>query len=347
MIEISNDIKLDFDNVRIEPKFGSIESRSEVVLRKTFHMPHSGEELYGTGIIAANMDGVGTFEVAKVLAKNECFTALHKNYSADELIDFYREVDVETDNFVFYSMGINAVDYEKFVYVKERALVDKICIDVANGYMDKFYDFIHRMRDEFPYLTIMVGNVVTGEAVEKAYEHGADIVKLGIGPGGMCTTRTQTGVGYPQLSCILDSVQAADECGVFICSDGGCSVPGHVSIAYAAGADFVMLGSMLAGTDEGGGEIIDGKIQFYGMSSKTANEKHFGGLKDYRSSEGRTVMMPYRGSMQKTIENILGGVRSACTYTGSKYLTELPFRSKFNRVYATHNRAYEQYTVGN
>ncbi len=355
---LSETKKLDFQDVLIVPKFGNIESRSKVELNRQFVMPHSENTLIGPGIIAANMDGVGTMEAAKVLAQSNVYTALHKNYSVEELQNFFRAIEsikydgalqeTKEANYSFYSMGITDKDFEKLQAVtKGGVIIDKICIDVANGYMDGFYDFIARMRDDFPYATLMVGNVVTPEAVEKAHRHGADIVKLGIGPGGMCTTRLMTGIGYPQLSCIMDCVQAADECGAFICSDGGCSQPGHVSIAIAAGADFVMLGSMLAGTDEGGGDVVDGKVMFYGMSSKTANNKHFGGLKDYRSSEGRTTFIPYKGSMESVIQNILGGIRSTCTYTGSRNLWELPLRAEFIPVSNTHNRAYEQYTVGN
>lgn len=345
MFEVGNEVKLDFTDVLLVPQFSSIDSRSKVNLTKTFVMPHSGAEIESVGIIAANMDGVGTFNAAIALVDHGVMTAIHKNYDADSLIAFFNTEHYS--ELSFYSMGISDADYEKFNLVKKSAPIDMVCIDVANGYMDTFYEYITRIRDENPMVTIMVGNVVTPEAVRKAYEAGADIVKLGIGPGAMCTTRLQTGVGYPQLSCILDCVKEADACGVYICSDGGCSQPGHVSIAFAAGADFVMLGTMLAGTDESESEIRDGKVMFYGMSSKTANVKHFGGLKDYRSSEGRTTMIPYKGTMDGVIKNILGGIRSTCTYTGSRSLCELPFRAKAIRVNNTHNRAYENYTIGN
>ena len=344
MLEIDYNTKLDFTDVLLKPRFSSIDSRSKVNLSRNYLMPYSTANLSSTGIIAANMDGVGTFEAAAVLAEHDCMTALHKHYAPDELINWFNK---SKSALSFYSMGITEADYEKFNLVKKNAPIEHACIDVANGYMDGFYDFIARMRDENPFITLMVGNVVTPEAVTKAYDSGADIVKLGIGPGAMCTTRLMTGVGYPQLSCIMDSVQAADECGVYICSDGGCSQPGHVAIAIAAGADFVMLGTMLAGTDEGGGEIVDGKVMFYGMSSKTANHKHSGGLKDYRSSEGRTTMIPYKGPMDSVIKNILGGLRSTCTYVGAPTIAALPLKANAIRVNNTHNRAYESFTIGN
>lgn len=345
MLSISKEPKLDFTDVLLVPRFTSVSSRKQINLNKQLIMPHSRQVISSTaGIIAANMDGVGTIEVASELNRHGVMTALHKNYSVEQLSEFFNSDD---SNLSFYSMGISEADYQKFEEVKKKAPILMVCIDVANGYMDAFYEYIARIRDENPLVTIMVGNVVTPEAVRKAYTSGADIVKLGIGPGAMCTTRLQTGVGYPQLSCILDCIQEADNCGIFVCSDGGCSQPGHVSIALAAGADFVMLGSMLAGTDEGGGNIVDGKVQFYGMSSKTANEKHFGGLKEYRSSEGRTTMIPYKGAMESVIQNILGGIRSTCSYLGANSVIELPFCSTAVRVNNTHNRAYETYTTGN
>lgn len=344
MFEVSNDIKLDFSDVRLVPRFSSIDSRSKVNLIKQLDTPISRQRLDTVGIIAANMDGVGTIDVAHTLAQHGVMTAIHKNYSEDELINFFNNPGSQLS---FYSMGISDADYEKFNRVKAQAPIDMVCIDVANGYMDAFYEFILRIRFENPIITIMAGNVVTPEAVKKAYDSGADIVKLGIGPGAMCTTRTQTGVGYPQLSCIMDCVAAADECGIYLCSDGGCTNPGDVAIAFAAGADFVMLGTMLAGTDEGGGDVVDNKVMFYGMSSKTANNKHFGGLKDYRSSEGRTTMLPYKGTMDGVIGNILGGIRSACTYNGAHNLSMLPHVAKGIRVNNTHNRSFEQFTIGN
>jgi GMP reductase len=308
-------------------------------------MPISGAKIDTVGIIAANMDGVGTFDVAKVLKEKSIMTAIHKMYSEEDLIKFFNSTD---SSLSFYSMGISDNDYNKFMRVKNKAPIDMVCIDVANGYMSAFYDYIKRIRDENPAITIMAGNVVTPEAVEMLYESGVDIAKLGIGPGAMCTTRIMTGIGYPQLSCIMDSIKMADDLGIFLCSDGGCTVPGDVSIAISAGADFVMLGTMLAGTDEGGStDIVDGKVLFYGMSSKTANEKHFGGLKDYRSSEGRTALIPYKGPMNDVIQHILGGLSSTCAYVGAKELQQLPLRSNFIRVNNTHNTSFEKFTIGN
>ena len=245
-------------------------------------------------------------------------------------------------------------------------------MDIANGYSDHFAARVRKVRDQFPDLIIIAGNVVTGEMTEELILSGADIVKVGIGPGSVCTTRIQTGVGYPQLSAVIECADAAHGLGGHIIADGGCTCPGDVAKAFAAGADFVMLGGMLAGHDEGGGEVITRYyqtneliredvgdqtkethrveekrfVQFYGMSSESANDKHFGGLKDYRSSEGRTVLVPYRGEVARTIQEILGGVRSTCTYAGALKLKQLSKCTTFVRCTQTHNSVYEGTTIG-
>ena len=220
----------------------------------------------------------------------------------------------------------------------ERAgpAIKHVCIDVANGYTKAFVDFIHSLRESYPALTIMAGNVVTGEMTEELVLGGADIVKVGIGPGSVCTTRKMTGVGYPQLSAIIECADAAHGLGGLICADGGCTIPGDVAKAFGGGADFVMLGGMLAGHDECGGQLeeVDGvrKMRFYGMSSRTAMQKYAGGVAEYRASEGKEVLIDYRGPVENTLQDLLGGVRSACTYVGARKLKELSKRTTFIRV---------------
>jgi GMP reductase len=269
------------------------------------------------------------------------------------------------------SIGTSDADFLKLVEVQAQvgSNLKYVCMDIANGYSEHFAAKVRKVRDQFPNLVIIAGNVVTREMTEELILAGADIVKVGIGPGSVCTTRIQTGVGYPQLSAVIECADAAHGLGGHIIADGGCTCPGDVAKAFAAGADFVMLGGMLAGHDEGGGEVItktyetnevivdaDGFydsvysekqfVQFYGMSSESANDKHFGGLKDYRSSEGRTVMVPYRGQVKHTVQEILGGVRSAMTYTGAKKLKQLAKCTTFVRCSQTHNGVYESSTIG-
>ncbi|GAA5182458.1 GMP reductase [Niveibacterium umoris] len=335
-MRIEQDFKLDFKDVLIRPKRSTLTSRSEVDISRDYVFHHSKRHYRGVPIIAANMDVTGTFEMANALARQKLATALHKHYDEDQLVAHFTSLPPDATN--FYSMGIAAPDIKKFRRVMERAgtAITAVCIDVANGYTKAFVDFIHKLREEFPALTIMAGNVVTGEMTEELILGGADIVKVGIGPGSVCTTRKMTGVGYPQLSAIIECADAAHGLSGLICADGGCTTPGDVAKAFGGGADFVMLGGMLAGHDECSGELveIDGarKMRFYGMSSRTAMQKYAGGVAEYRASEGKEVLIDYRGPVDGTLQDLLGGVRSACTYVGARKLKELSKRTTFIRV---------------
>ncbi len=369
-MRIEHEVKLDYSNVLLRPKRSTLGSRSKVEVKRQLGA------FDGIPIMAANMDGVGTLQMADVLADKSMFTCLVKSYKIKELVDWFTDKDRREQrlNHTAYSLGILDDDLTKFRAVNSGADIKYVCIDVANGYSERFIDFVARFREEFPDKVIMAGNVVTGDITEELILRGADVVKVGIGPGSVCTTRIQTGVGYPQLSSVIECADAAHGLGGRIIADGGCTCPGDVAKAFAGGADFVMLGGMLAGHDEGGGEVItryyqsnevqhkhdDGFggeiptkdyynpiieekkfVQFYGMSSEIANEKHFGGLKDYRSAEGKEVLLPYKGNVNDTIQDILGGLRSACTYVGARRLKDLSKCTTFIRCADTHNRVYE------
>jgi len=377
-MRIENEVLLDYSDVLIRPKRSTLKSRREVDLNRKFtfrnfepDFPDNARDVhyFGTPIMASNMDGVGTMEMADKLAEGEIFTCLVKTYTAEELIEYFDGLH-ERHRHVAMSIGTGDSDYNKLVQVK-AAVNNKlkyVCIDIANGYSEHFVDHVRKVRENFSDLVIIAGNVVTADQTQELILNGADIVKVGIGPGSVCTTRIQTGVGYPQLSAVMECADAAHGLGGHIIADGGCTCPGDVAKAFAAGADFVMLGGMLAGHDEGGGEVItkiyetnevtktdDGFfesvyeekqfVQFYGMSSDAANTKHFGGLKDYRSSEGREVLVPYRGAVARTIQNILGGVRSTCTYVGAPTLKQLSKCTTFVRVNNQFNRTYESTTT--
>lgn len=344
-MHVENDIKLGFKDVMIRPKRSTLKSRSQVSLERTYHFRNSGKSWTGVPIIAANMDTVGTFEAAKVLAEFKMLTAIHKHYSVRQWRDFLQANDASILPHIMVSTGTSDDDYGK---LNETLALDAglefVCIDVANGYSQPFVEFLRRVRDNFPDKVIVAGNVVTGEMAEELILSGADIVKVGIGPGSVCTTRVKTGVGYPQISATIECADAAHGLKGHVISDGGCSCPGDVSKAFGAGADFVMLGGMLAGHDESGGELIqqDGKQfkLFYGMSSDTAMEKYHGGVANYRASEGKTVRVPYRGSLAATLRDIHGGVRSTCTYVGAASLKELSKRTTFIRVQEQENRTF-------
>jgi GMP reductase len=297
--------------------------------------------------MAANMDTVGTFEMAVALFDKKLFTAIHKHYSVDEWSDFLQWAPKGIENHIALSTGTGTHDLDKITkIITANPQLRFICIDVANGYSEHFVAFVKQTRKKFHDKVIIAGNVVTGEMVEELLLAGADIIKVGIGPGSVCTTRVKTGVGYPQLSAIIECADAAHGLGGQIISDGGCSTPGDVAKAFGAGADFVMLGGMLAGHDESGGELIEKQGRkmklFYGMSSTTAMDKHAGGVADYRASEGKTVEVPYRGQVENTLLDILGGVRSTCTYVGASQLKELTKRTTFIRVAEQENRVYTE-----
>ncbi len=337
-MQILNDIKLDYSDVLIQPKRSTLSSRSEVDLFREFAFKYSNQEYHGIPIMAANMDTIATMNMAAALHKHGLCTALHKHYSIADLISYFTRLHEDKKNIVFYSMGTRESDLEKLIKVSSSCQINYIMIDVANGYSDSFPKFVEKIRSMFPNVVICAGNVVTCEMTEQLILSGADIVKVGIGSGSVCSTRTQTGIGYPQLSAVVECASAAHGLGGMICADGGCRVPGDIAKAFGAGADFVMIGGMLAGHYECSGKLDkkNNTMEFYGMSSKTAMDKHNGGVAEYRSSEGRTVMVPYRGGVEHTIKDILGGLRSCCTYTGSKNLKELSKRTTFIRVNRVH-----------
>lgn len=344
-MRIESDLKIGFKDVLIRPKRSTLKSRSEVSLVREFSFRHTQQTWNGIPIMAANMDTTGTFEMAKALSEHQLFTAIHKHYSIEEWTDFFSKNDASITNHLALSTGTGSSDREKMnILLKRFSQLRFICIDVANGYSEHFVDFVKQTREEHPEKIIIAGNVVTGEMVEELLLAGADIIKVGIGPGSVCTTRVKTGVGYPQLSAIIECADAAHGLGGQIISDGGCTIPGDVAKAFGGGADFVMLGGMFAGHDESGGQLVerDGKQYklFYGMSSQTAMNKYAGGVANYRASEGKTVEVSYRGAVKATILDILGGVRSTCTYVGAKKLKELTKRTTFIRVQEQHNRIF-------
>lgn len=344
-MRIENGIKLGFKDVMFRPKRSTLKSRAEVDLNRQFKFFHSASTWCGIPVMAANMDTVGTFEMALALYDKKLFTAVHKHYSLKQWTDFLNQAPKAIEDFIAVSTGTGKRDAEKLnTILTTHPQLKFICIDVANGYSQHFVDFVKQTRTLYPDKIIIAGNVVTGEMVEELVLSGADVVKVGIGPGSVCTTRLKTGVGYPQLSAIIECADAAHGLGGQIISDGGCVTPGDVAKAFGAGADFVMLGGMLAGHDESGGKIIEKNgrqyKEFYGMSSAIAMTKHVGGIAEYRASEGKMVEVQYRGPVEKTLNDILGGIRSTCTYVGAQKLKELTKRTTFIRVSEQENTVY-------
>jgi GMP reductase len=342
-MRIEEELKLDYSDVLFRPKRSTLSSRKEVNLHRTYKFKYSKNEWTGIPIMAANMDGVGELGVAENLSEFNMITSLTKQHDVKKLKQYKNLKSIYKN--IALSTGIKKEDFEQLGKVlKEFSFIGFICVDVANGYSERFSSFIKAVREKYPTKTIIAGNVVTADMTQELVLSGADIVKVGIGPGSVCTTRIQTGVGYPQLSAVMECADAAHGLGAHIIADGGCTCPGDVAKAFGAGADFTMLGGMLAGHDEGRGKLIKEKgkkfIEFYGSSSLEANKKHYGGLSNYRSSEGRTVRIKYRGRIKDTILDILGGIRSSCTYVGAPSLKQLSKCTTFVRVTNQFNKTF-------
>lgn len=347
-MRIETDIKLDFKDVLIRPKRSTLRSRVEVDLERNFKFLHATATWQGIPIIASNMDHTGTFPMARVLHQHKLLTAIHKFATLREW-QTEAEHNAGMLNYCCISAGSSDKDFAQLKTIATTIACPFVCLDIANGYSEHFADFVKKTRDIFPHKIIMAGNVVTGEMVEQLLLSGADIVKVGIGPGSVCTTRKKTGVGYPQLSAIIECADAAHGLKGHVCADGGCTAPGDVSKAFAAGADFVMLGGMFAGHDECSGEVQEANghkfKRFYGMSSTEAMGKYYGEVANYRASEGKSVNVPYRGPVTNIIQDMLGGLRSACTYVGADKLKYLSKCTTFIRVTQQLNEIYNQFQL--
>jgi len=330
-MRIIDDTKLDFDDVLISPKRSQLTSRKDADLTRKFIFKHSKHTWTGVPIVASNMDHTGTLQMNQVLEQYDMLTALCK---FQPWIPFHLNSPLPN---LIQTVGLDQ-NLDNLHYDDS----EWICLDVANGYTERFNDYVTLMRkhEATKEKIIIAGNVCTPEAVEQIILEGADVVKIGIGPGSVCTTRKMTGVGYPQLSCIIECADAAHGLGGHVMSDGGCTVPGDIAKAFGAGADFVMLGGMLAGHDECEGEVENDTMTFYGMSSDDAQLKYYGEKQSHRAAEGKKVQIPYKGCVRDTVQDILGGLRSACTYAGAKNLKALPKCTTFVKVNRQLNEVY-------
>ena len=344
---INDDIKLDYSDVLIRPKRSTLTSRFDVEMKRTYTFYHSKKEWTGVPIMAANMDTVGTFEMHKALNKYDMVTCIARHYNYDKE-NWWKLPYENSANTLCVMGGISEKDLKVQSEIYQNSKCAFLGLDVANGYTISFVDAVKKTRDMNPDATIIAGNVVTADMTQELILAGADIVKVGVGPGSVCTTRIKTGIGFPQLSAVIECADAAHGLGGHIIADGGCNSSGDIVKAFAGGADFVMIGGMLAGHDECDGELIfeddveePTGMKFYGMASESAMDRHQIGNREYRGVEGKTVTVPYRGAVENTLIDILSGVRSACTYMGAKKLKSLSKCATFIRVNNTHNGIYE------
>lgn len=357
-MRIDEDIKLDYDDVLLRPKRSTLNSRKEVVLERTFKFYHSPKVWTGIPIMSANMATCGTFEIARVLAPYKMITTFHKYYTVDEYKKFFAGKDgFKNPDYIVYTLGVRPEDISKLKAMNKAKLMDNfsfICIDIPNGYVDRLLKVVEDIRKTFPKHIIIAGNVVTNEISEELILRGSDIVKVGIGPGSACTTRRMTGVGYPQLSAVIECADAvhgisnSQGCGLVI-ADGGQRYPSCVAKAFCAGADFNLFGSMFSGFEQSGGVTVekDGKKfkEYFGSSSNHAMEEYYGKKDAHRASEGRYTLIPYKGDLNLFLQDLLGSLRSTGTYIGAKSLKEFSRRATFirvNRQLTTYLESYDQ-----
>ncbi len=352
-MRILDDVKLDYQDVLLRPKRSTLMSRKDVLLERSFTFYHSPKKWTGIPIMTANMATCGTFEMARIFSKYKMITTFHKYYTVKEYKNFFKTF--HHPDYICYTLGIRDRDLKQLKLMKKNGLLDEfsfICLDVPNGYLQNFLETIKEVRKICPKHILIAGNVVTNEMTEEIILAGADIVKIGIGPGSVCTTRRMTGVGYPQLSAVIECADSAhgvaNERGVGrIIADGGQQHTSDIAKAFCGGADFNMCGSLFSGFEQSGGETIekDGKKykEYFGSSSNKALKEHYGKKEIHRASEGRYVLMPHKGDILEFIQDMMGSLRSTATYIGARQLKEFPKRATFIKVNRQLNTNLEQF----
>lgn len=355
-MRIEEDIKLDYSDVLLKPKRSTLTSRRDVHLEREFTFYHSKRKWSGVPIMTANMASCGTFEMAKVLSSHKIITTFHKYYDLADYEAFF--ADFDAPDYVAYTLGIREQDFQLLQTVIDSGLIEKfafVCLDVPNGYLERFLSSIRKVRKLCPEHIIVAGNVVSNEMAEEIILNGADIVKVGIGPGSACTTRRMTGVGYPQLSAVIECADAAhglsnDQGSGLIIADGGLNTPGDISKAFGGGADFAMSGSQFSGYEQSGGATVEkeGKLykEYFGSSSNKAMKEFYGQKDTHRASEGRYMLIPHKGEVEDYLQDLFGSLRSTATYIGAKKLKEFPKRATFVRVNRQLNTVYESFEAG-
>jgi GMP reductase len=355
-MRILDDVKLDYEDVLLRPKRSTLESRKDVLLERSFTFYHSPKKWTGLPIMTANMATCGTFEMARILSKYKMITTFHKYYKVKDYEKFFKTF--KDPDYICYTVGIREQDLKQLKMMKKKKLLDKfsfICLDVPNGYLQRFLKTIEDVRKMCPQHIIIAGNVVTNEITEEIILAGADIVKIGIGPGSACTTRRMTGVGYPQLSAVIECADAAHGIanGVSvgrIIADGGQQYPSDIAKAFCGGADFNMCGSLFSGFEQSGGETVlkDGKKykEYFGSSSDEAMKNFYGKKEAHRASEGRYALIPHKGDIHDFIQDLMGSLRSTATYIGARQLKEFPKRATFLKVSRQLNSSLEKYDQG-
>lgn len=314
-----------FDDILMVPSYNHYESRRLVDISMT---DKAGKLTLKLPVMSSNMDTVTESAMANFMSSKGGIGVLHRFMSIENNIaEFKKCVDT-----VFVSVGCTDAELER-----AKALSDVgahyFCIDVAHAHAKYVGHTLKQLRKMLPNACIMAGNVATYAGADYLASCGADIIKAGIGGGSVCSTRIKTGFGIPMLTCIQDCAR----CDRSIVADGGIRAPGDIVKALAFGADFVMIGGMLAGTAVTPGEIItakDGKKikQYRGMASREAQTDFMGGMSDWKTAEGVATDVPYRDDQDLILSDIMGGLRSGLTYAGASTIRELQRKLDYRMI---------------
>ncbi len=318
-----------FDDLLIVPQKSEVRSRRDPSLTtrltktKTIQAP----------FISANMDTITESQMAIAMNELGCLGILHRFMSIEEQVQHIHKIKETGAQIISASIGVND-DYQDRARTLIEAGVNVITIDIAHGHSVQMLETMKHLKDVFPQIEIIAGNVATPQATIDLIEAGADAVKVGIGPGSMCTTRIITGCGVPQMTAIALCAEVARERGIPVIADGGIRNSGDIMKALSAGADTVMLGSMLSGTMETPGEIKGGKKQYRGMASKAAQVSWRGGVPEGMAPEGESTLVTVKGTVRDVVLELSGGLRSGMSYVNATSVSEISENALFMEMSA-------------
>lgn len=324
---------LTFDDVLLMPRHSEMSSRRSPALdsrvTKNFTLK--------TPIISANMDTVTEFQMAIKMAQLGGLGILHRFMSPDEQVrqvKLMREAIKPLGLPVAASIGVKEEGMKRADMLVDAG-VDILTIDIAHGDSVMMFETLDYVKKKFPHIDVIAGNTAMPEGVKGLIDHGADAVKIGIGPGSMCTTRIITGCGVPQLTAVAMCVSEARKYNVPVIADGGIKTSGDIMKAFAAGAQTVMLGSMLSGCLETPGEIEGGRKRYRGMASKDAQVSWRGELPQGMAAEGEARWVNCKGSVENIVHELAGGVRSGMTYLNAYTLADINKNARFMEMTAS------------
>ena len=332
---INRGIGLTFDDVLLVPRYSEISSRKHPVLKTQITKNYSID----LPVITANMDTITEVEMATAMAKMGGIGSLHRFMTEAEQVEMVKAIKAfnKANNLttpIAASIGVKEEGMRRADMLVEAG-VQIITLDIAHGDSIMMLETLDYLKKKHPNVDVIAGNVATSDGVKRMIERGADAVKVGIGPGSMCTTRIITGHGVPQLSAIALAVKVASQYNIPVIADGGLKNSGDIVKALCAGASSVMVGSLVSGTLETPGELKGGMKQYRGMASKAAQVSWRGDMPQGMAAEGESTQIPCKGSVVNVIEELMGGLRSGMTYIGVDNIKAMSEAAQFIQMTAS------------